>query len=253
MLDKSVIYSLFGVDANRKKSKLPAYLDLLQSLSGLILGLFMVAHMFFVSSILISDEFMWKITKMFEGSFIIKGGEPFIVSIIAFCIFVILIVHAALAMRKLPMNLRQFRILRTHVKNMNHSDTTSWFVQAITGFILFFIATIHLYVVMVRPDTIGPFGSSYRFVHQNFWLLYIVLLITVELHLSIGLYRLAIKWGYFEGLSVEALHKIKLAISIFFIVLGLFTYAAYVKKGLTIDPNANPYTLDIQTYGHAQR
>ena len=44
-------------------------MDLAQSLSGLALGLFMWGHMFFVSSILISKDAMWIITKMFEGYF----------------------------------------------------------------------------------------------------------------------------------------------------------------------------------------
>ncbi|MGE5769626.1 MAG: succinate dehydrogenase/fumarate reductase cytochrome b subunit, partial [Betaproteobacteria bacterium] len=41
--------------APRRKSRWPARLDLLQSASGLFLALFLMAHMFFVSSILISQ------------------------------------------------------------------------------------------------------------------------------------------------------------------------------------------------------
>jgi hypothetical protein len=43
-----------GLDHKTRKSRWPARLDLIQSASGLFLGLFMWGHMAFVSSILIS-------------------------------------------------------------------------------------------------------------------------------------------------------------------------------------------------------
>jgi hypothetical protein len=64
------------------KSRWPARLDVLQSLSGLALALFMWGHMFFVSSILISKDAMWMITKMFEGYFLFGRAYPWIVSIV---------------------------------------------------------------------------------------------------------------------------------------------------------------------------
>jgi fumarate reductase subunit C len=42
-----------------RKSRWPAKLDWLQSASGLVLGLFMWGHMFFVSSILLGKDAMW--------------------------------------------------------------------------------------------------------------------------------------------------------------------------------------------------
>ena len=50
-----------------KINRWPARLDLIQSGTGLILALFMWAHMFFVSSILISHDAMYWVSKMFEG------------------------------------------------------------------------------------------------------------------------------------------------------------------------------------------
>ena len=58
------------------KSRWPARLDWLQSGSGLVLALFMWGHMFFVSSILISKDAMWTITKFFEGYFIFGRSYP---------------------------------------------------------------------------------------------------------------------------------------------------------------------------------
>jgi fumarate reductase subunit C len=44
-----------GLADRPRKSRWPARMDLVQSLSGLALGLFMWGHMFFVSSILVTQ------------------------------------------------------------------------------------------------------------------------------------------------------------------------------------------------------
>ena len=49
-----------GKAVNVKKSRKYAKLDFLQSASGLILALFMWAHMILVSSILLGEEAMYK-------------------------------------------------------------------------------------------------------------------------------------------------------------------------------------------------
>ncbi len=46
-----------GLADKPRKSRWPARMDLAQSASGLVLGLFMWGHMFFVSSILITKDF----------------------------------------------------------------------------------------------------------------------------------------------------------------------------------------------------
>ncbi len=252
MQEEKVIEGYLGITTERKKSRIPAKLDWWQSATGLFLGLFMIAHMFFVSSILISDQFMYTITKMFEGSIFIAAGEPKIVSGVAAFVFIVFIVHAFLAMRKFPINYKQYLALKAHKHVMKHSDTSLWFIQAATGFIMFFLASVHLYVMFAQPDTIGPNGSSFRFVSQNFWLLYIVLLFAVELHGSIGLYRLCIKWGWFEGLGINGLRTAKWIMSAFFIILGLATFYAYFSKGLKhTEDNIQYYKhYDEQHYGN---
>ena len=52
----------------------PARLDLLQSLSGLALALFMWLHMGFVSAILISADFAWAVARFFEGYFFLAAS-----------------------------------------------------------------------------------------------------------------------------------------------------------------------------------
>ncbi len=51
----------------------------------------MWAHMMLVASILVSNDFMYQVTKLLEGSFIFEDGNPLLVSIAALVIFVILL------------------------------------------------------------------------------------------------------------------------------------------------------------------
>lgn len=232
MQQEEIIEGYYGASKGLKKSGIYAKLDFLQSATGLILALFMIAHMFLVSSILISDEAMYKVAKFFEGSLFLKAGEPGHCERGCSRDYSYFSRTCFLALRKFPINYRQYKVFKTHKHLMKHGDTSLWFIQALTGFAMFFLASIHLFVMLTEPESIGPHGSSYRFVTQNFWLLYIFLLFAVELHGSIGLYRLAIKWGWFKNMSIQGLRKIKWAIRRVFIVLGLCTYGAYIKKGL---------------------
>ena len=221
---------------HQKIDKIPARLDFIQSASGLILGLFMWAHMFFVSTILLGKDVMYNVTKFFEGEYFFGEAYPIIVTIAAGLIFFIFIVHDTVALRKFPSNYMKYSIMKNHIKTFNHPDTTLWFWQVFTGFAMFFLGSIHLYIIMTNPSDIGPYASADRVVTEWMWPLYILLLLAVELHGSIGMYRLAIKWGWFEGSDSKKtrpkLRKLKYAITVFFLTLGLLTLAAYIKIGI---------------------
>ncbi len=231
-----LIEGYLGKTVEGKKSRLPAKLDFIQSFSGGFLALFMWAHMLLVASILVSKDFMYTVTKLLEGSFIFEGGNPLLVTLIGIVIFIVFIVHAALGMRKLPGSYRQYKIMREHSKSMNHDDTKLWFIQAFTGFAMFFLASIHLYVIITNSADIGPYESSDRVWSEYMWPLYILLLLAVEFHGTIGLYRLCVKWGWFDGKNPKetrkTLKKVKWALTIFFLVLGFASLAAYMKIGM---------------------
>jgi fumarate reductase subunit C len=198
--------------------------------------------MFFVSTILISKDAMWTITKFFEGYFFFGRPYPVIVSFVVAGVIALIAVHAFLAVRKFPINYRQFATYRGHMKMMRHEDTTLWYWQALTGFALFFLAAPHVYVMLTRPELIGPFESADRVWTGNFWPLYILLLLAVELHGGIGLYRLMVKWQWFAGPDPNAtrrrLKTLKWALTVFFVVLGFATLAAYIKIGIEHAPKA---------------
>ena len=224
-----------GSAPRQRASRWPARMDLTQSLSGLALGLFMWGHMFFVSSILLGYDAMWIITKAFEGYFFFGRSYPWLVSIVVGTIAALLVLHAFLAMRKFPATWAQYHAFGEQRRMLRHGDTTLWWVQVLTGFALFFLAFPHLYQMFMHPGAIGPYESGARFFDGRWWPLYLVLLFAVELHGGIGLYRLAVKWGWFVGDDPNAgrarLKRLKWVLTIFFLALGLATFAAYMKIG----------------------
>ncbi|MEL7047004.1 MAG: fumarate reductase cytochrome b subunit, partial [Pseudomonadota bacterium] len=125
-------------------SRWPARLDVLQGATGLLLGLFMWGHMFFVSSILVSKDLMWSVTKLFEGYFFFGRAYPWLVSIVVAVVLLLFVAHALLALRRFPADARQYRTFLLHRSLLRHSDTTLWWVQVVTGFGLFFLASPHL-------------------------------------------------------------------------------------------------------------
>jgi fumarate reductase subunit C len=219
----------------KRKSRVPAKLDYLQSATGLFLAVFMIFHMLFVSTILISKDFMFSVTKTFELSFIFEGGSGIPVFISIAIVSIIFVFHACLAIRKFPSNYRETLRLKTHSDLMNHSDTKLWIVQVVTGFALFFLGSVHLYTLLTNPSNIGPFASADRVYSDIMWPLYILLLIAVEFHGAIGLYRLSVKWGWFEGkdakVSRAKLKKAKWILSGVMLTLGVATLIAYAKIG----------------------
>jgi fumarate reductase subunit C len=224
-----------GLAARPGKSHWPARMDLVQSVSGLLLGLFMWGHMAFVSTILISNDAMWMVTKMFEGYYVFGRAIPQLVSAVVAVVFVLFVAHAFLAMRKFPANYQQYRAFIGHKNLLRHSDTSLWWLQAVTGFLLFFLGAPHLYQMLMQPAAIGPYASADRVWSEMWWPLYLVLLFCVELHGGVGLYRLVVKWGWFEGAdpnrSRRRLTRLKWGITLFFLVLGLLTLGAYMKLG----------------------
>jgi len=222
-------------DAQKKKSRTPARLDLLQSATGLLLAIFIIFHMLFESSILVSKDFMHSVTKAFELSFIFEGGSGIPVFVLAVIVSLLFIFHAFLAMRKFPISYKEAKRLKTHSNLLNHGDTKLWIVQATTGFALFFLGSVHIYTVLTNPSNIGPYASSDRVYSDWMWPLYMALLFIVVIHACIGLYRLAMKWGWFDqGDGKKSRAKAKkamIALTLILLTLGVMSILTYMKIG----------------------
>jgi fumarate reductase subunit C len=235
----------------------PATMDVLQSLTGLILVAFVWAHMFFESSILLGKDAMYWVSRMFEGEHLFGKPYPLLVSAVAAIIFLLIALHAILAMRKFPGTTRQYTAFHRHMGTLRHSDTTLWYVQVITGFSLFFLVSAHLYIVFTQPENIGPYASADRIWSQRFWILYALLLVAMHVHAGIGIYRLAIKWAPLSSGNFQVLRvRLKIAICciiVFFITLGTVTLVTYMNIGFDHAERAGerfvPATENQQT-GH---
>jgi len=77
-----------------------------------------------------------------------------------------------------------------------------------------------------------------------------VLLLAVEVHGGVGLYRLAVKWGWFGSADANAMrHRLKLAkwaLTGFFLVLGFATLAAYIKIGIEHQDRYGEHYVPVQ-------
>ncbi len=226
------------IESNKKKSRIPARLDFAQSGTGLILGLFMWVHMLLVGSIILGKGAFNFVAKTMELSFLSDTGHGFPIAVFfaVLTVFTLFIVHALLGIRKFPVSWKQHRILRDQMQMMNHTDTNLWYIQVITGFIMFFAGSVHLYIMLTNPGSIDPYLSADRVVSSSMWPLYLILLICVELHGTIGLYRLCMKWGWFAGKdarqSRQNLKKMKNRATIFFLTIGILALLVFVVIGI---------------------
>jgi len=169
--------------------------------SGLVLALFMWGHMVLVGSILTGERgFDWMAT-MLEDYFI---AQPTVVAI-----FVLFLLHAAVASRKIPAQLQERRQLLKLSRDLkassgfeSHSESLLWIWQVRTGMTVLVLGSFHL--ILLGLDLLTPlFGerlgleavTTLARVQAGLWLPYAVLLVCVEFHASIGLYRMAVKWG----------------------------------------------------------
>ena len=196
--------------------------ELLSGGTGLVLALFMWGHMVFVGSILTgATGFDW-LAEMLEVYFI---AQPTVIAI-----FALFLVHAVFAARKIPAQLEERRKmieLGRGLKGAAHEESILWIWQVRTGMAVLVLGSFHL--ILISMDIFTPlFGDrvgiesivSLERVQAGLWVPYAILLICVEFHASVGLYRLAVKWGAFAKLGRKTLHNIERVILWLFLGLG---------------------------------
>lgn len=209
--------------------------EILSGASGLLLALFMWGHMVLVGSILTGRRgFDWLAT-MLEDYFI---AQPTVV-----IIFGLFVLHAALASRKIPAQLaerkRMVQLGRdlAHVSHATggarsalqpHVESLLWIWQVRSGMLILVLGSFH--IILLGIDVLTPlFGerpgieaaTTVARVRGGLWIMYAVLLLAVEFHASVGLYRLAVKWGSGLLLSRRTLHLIERIMLWFFLALGI--------------------------------
>jgi len=213
------------------RNRLPALLDLVQSVTGFLLVVFLCVHLLLDAAILIGAPAADAVAQAFEGKYLFGGTYPWIVSLAGLGLLVLILAHAVLAMRKLPHTTREYLSFRDHLRGFRHTDTRLWWWQALTGVALFFLVAPHLYVVITTPEAIGAVESAHRVWVERAWLLYAILLPVVLVHAGAGSYRLAVKWGW-PVVPRSRLRRWIWGIAGSYLVLGVAALVAYAMLGL---------------------
>lgn len=208
--------------------------DALQSLSGLVLTLFLAVHLLLDAAILLGPEAADGVARLFEGEPVFGRRYPAIVSAAAAGLLLLVALHAALALRRLPRSVAEYQTFRAHAARLRHADTRLWWWQVVTGFVLFFLVGAHLAVMITQPEAIGARPSAERVVAARAGIFYLVFLPVVLVHAAAGLYRLAIKWGWPAGVRREALKRAVALVALAYLLLGLAALAAYAALGIKL-------------------
>lgn len=236
VIDRTRIRGGAAPRAGRREARRQLAYELLSGVSGLALALFMWGHMFFVGSILLGTRgFDW----IADGMERIYVAQPTVVIIL-----VLFVVHAAFAARKIPAQLRERRRFYQLARELRlsprqwlaaagdeplkpHVESWLWVWQVRTGMVILVLGSFHL-VLMVLDIFTDLFGdrvgieavtSMARTGAGLVWL-YGVLLVCVEFHAGVGLYRLAVKWGLLARFSRAALWRAEHFLFWFFIGFG---------------------------------
>lgn len=227
--------------------------ELLSGVSGLFLAVFMWGHMLLVGSILTGARgFDWLASGL-ENYYIAQ--PTVVVVVIAF------LLHAVFAARKIPAQLRQRKQMirlakdlhnvgrgwpvpkKEHVPFEPHLESLLWIWQVRTGMVILVLGSFHL--VLLSLDVLTPMFGVHRGIESattlarvsgGLWPVYGVLLVCVEFHASVGLYRLAVKWGAGSRLSRRMLWRLEHVL--FWAILGFGVVTLFVLAGWLEPPLA---------------
>ena len=242
-----------GLTRSAHEARRQLVYELLSGASGLALAVFMWGHMILVGSILTGARgFDW-LAGFLEDYYI---AQPTVVIVL-----LLFVVHAALASRKIPAQLAErLRMIALH-KGLEragrdrpatagpmspakaHVESILWIWQVRTGMVVLVIGSF--LILLLGFDVLtAQFGdrvgiealTTVSRVSGGLWLPYAILLLAVEFHAGVGLYRLGVKWGAGRFLSRRALLTIERTLLWFF--LGLGTVVLLVLAGVLPPPLA---------------
>jgi fumarate reductase subunit C len=219
------------VTLNKKANpKTDLYVDLAQSLSGVLLVGFLWMHMLFVSTIIVSPELYNRLSEALDKYYLAQVGIP--------CTILLIIFHIFLAGRRAPLRLRDLRIAWRMTKMMGHADTWIWAGQVITALCIGICASIHLWTIMSqwpirswisaqRVAHMGPSDPAFGSI-QFPWMtvFYVFFLLVGEYHAGFGLYRILVKWGWFERHKMGYVLK---GITVIIVLLGIMALYTFWK------------------------
>jgi fumarate reductase subunit C len=101
-----------------------------------------------------------------------------------------------------------------------------WVIQIVTAMIILIMGSIHIWVVLTDLP-ITAIKSAAR-IQGGFWTaFYLILLPLVELHVGIGFYRIAVKWGFVKDKNRAKFKRGENILTYTFIGIGLITLVRF--------------------------
>ncbi len=188
--------------------------ELISGLTGAILAAFIWFHLLFESSILFGRAAYDKLALLLEHPLPIAH-----VAVIG--IGVVFFIHFIWASRKIPGKLQERKKMmelgisikkannrwqqdtKSDIRLRKHFETSLWIWQVRTGMIVLAAGAFHLVLVAwniftdmgIEGQTPGISAEiAVSRVESGLWILYLVLMIAVVVHMSVGVYRLLVKW-----------------------------------------------------------
>ncbi len=207
----------------RTPSGVAAYLDGLQMLTGVGLIMFMWTHMILVASVNLGADAMNTLAQFFEDTYMAQVGGPIIALTFLF--------HFILAARKVPFRAEQQSTIWKHSRMLRHTDTWLWLVQASTAMLVLIMGSIHIWTIL--SDLPISAAKSAARIQGGFWLVfYLILLPMVELHVGIGFYRIAVKWGFIKRKNRKGFKRFENILTGIFILIGLITIVRFMTLSI---------------------
>jgi fumarate reductase subunit C len=200
-------------------SRSSAYLDWLQMLTGLGLIFFMWSHMILVASVNLGAGVMNALATFLEETYMAQVGGPIIA-----CIFLL---HFVLAARKVPFRVEQQSTIWKLSRQLRHTDTYLWLIQAVTAMIILIMGSVHMWTVLTDlPITAEKSAAR---IQGGYWLaFYLILLPMIELHVGIGFYRIAVKWGFARRKDRKKFKRFENYLTVIFVAIGLITLVRFL-------------------------
>ncbi len=204
-------------------SRVSAYLDWLQMLTGAGLIAFMWSHMILVASVNLGVKVMNAIAWFFEATYMAQVGGPLIGAT--------MLLHFVLAARKIPFTTSEQGAIWRHAKMLHHTDTWLWVIQAVTAMIILIMGSVHMWTVLTDlPITAQKSAAR---IQGGFWMVfYLILLPMIELHVGIGFYRIAVKWGFIRRAERKPFKRFENILTAVMILIGLITIIRFATLAI---------------------
>jgi fumarate reductase subunit C len=172
-----------------------------------------------VASVNLGAGAMNAVARFFEETYMAQVGGP----IIGFTF----LLHFLLAARKVPFRMEQQATIWKHSRMLHHMDTWLWLIQAFTAMVILIMGSIHMWTVLsTLPITAAKSAAR---IQGGFWFVfYLILLPMVELHVGIGFYRIAVKWGLIRRKTRKGFKKFENILTGIFILIGLITIIRFL-------------------------